>query len=258
MPPPLEPRHPIYRHSLRALLRLIEKGQELQDSQFLRDTSDILDNLVYENYDNWTTYMSAIQDRVGNDEEDEMYVSDEEMSTARQSIDEQIFGDFDEAMITLEQDLRGLPWRDSLDSDAFKPDYFAADDRKIWDELREVAKRYIGVRDTDAAEAATEDAIVRLRRYLQKLYGPLIPVMIATYSKAENVRTVGYSVRLAWLDGKLDITTSAPFCAKFTNYVMKIKPITRPESFTAEHVPQKIDGFELGSVDCYQLFRYEL
>ncbi len=250
---------PISHNELRAFLQIVEKVVKIGDASLLLDLCALSGLFSYDYMDDVNTYVFGSQERLqfGADTEYRSY-GDDDIDEAKKDLEEIAYGDFDEAMSVLESDLNDFPYHYSHMSDIFRPDYFKADDRKIWDKLRKVIAKPAAESDQDKLERTAKNAVEKLRLYQQKSYGKLIPVMFATYMKQETDDTVGVSVKLAWDNRCLRIITQAPFYAELDDFFINTNPIKRVEFFNKKHLPVEIGGYKLHTADSYNLFRYEM
>lgn len=245
--------HPPMSHeSLRSLLEIVEKALELGDENLLHNISILSDYIELDSSD-IHTYIRGKYERLPYENDEYPLYSDKEIESAKERLEKKAYGNFDEGMWILERDLLQIPFHKEIESNVFRPEFFNEEDRRIWESLRQVliAQPYANQETWEKEAKAAYDS---LRLYQQKSYGALIPIMIATYKKEAE----GVSVRLAWIDKALVVTTKALFYKELDEYLTHTNPIKSAADFTQDHLPQYIGQYTRESVEYDSLFRYEL
>lgn len=247
--------------ALRALLRIIERANEQKSIDMLDDARTLIGGaapgLAYE----LKEYVIGLRERIQGEDEYYQLQSDDTMSWFKTRLEKTAYGDFDEAMLCLEDDLKGADScrsESNLQSNEFRPELFDADDRKVWEELRAVVTNAVGCSDSKKQDDELQQAINKLRAYQQKSYGPLIPTMIASYVKKVKNDTSGYSVRLAWVDEGLRVETNAPFYEQLDEFFINQSPVESRRMFTRSCFPRRLDGYDVAGVAEDNLFKHEL
>lgn len=250
------PHPPTYQH-LRALLKLTENAigrKDLDDLAHLYEINYAIDS---DWSDNMRIYIvGSIESIQGEDYS--MYTT-EEIGEVKESLTRLAYGNFDEAMATLYNDLSNCGYTDSKGSDIFQNKYFSKAEGKIWRELRRVLNdcRENTLPHTKKFDNTIDQAIDKLRHYQQKSYGGLIPTIIGTYRSIAPNQT-GVSFRLLWRNDCLEIDTPTELHKKFQKLVLKQNKITSKDSFKIDNLPKVIEGRELESADTSELFLYEI
>lgn len=249
---------PISHRDLRAFLDIAKKAIELGDISLLGNLQTISYLVEPENNQDVQDYINGESDRLASiDGEYRMY-DDDDIKNAKDALGKVAYGDFNEAMLALEHDLKNISYANKLSSDIFKPEYFSENDRIIWEKLRSVATLLLGNKDGEISGQGSTDALRDLRQYQQKTYGSLIPVIFATYIKDEEQNKTGATVRLAWVDNEIHIQASAPFDRELDDFITNKHPTKSVTDFNQGNLPKIIGGYKLDSADRYDMFCYEL
>lgn len=245
---------PDYSH-LRALLRLVQKAIDTQDTEALKEYELIARglNVSSDIHTNLRTYLFGSLEQIGGGQSGYWMYDAESIALSHNTLQRVAFGTFTEAIHDLKLDIQQYSYREERWSDQYNPEYFDSDDRKIWDEARTVLDTYDGTW-SDEADDATDDVVRRINVYMQKYYGPLIPIMGAVYRHDQH----SASVRLAWVDEALQVTTYAPFAEAIEEYFAQAHPITSVDDFKSEVYPEQIAGYKREDVTSASLFRHEL
>lgn len=248
---------------LRALLHIAETAAKHRDPALIHSLRDLVDVAVPDLATDVRIHLSNIEDHLRNEYAEYHIYDDAIVAEAIGRLEKAAYGDFDEAMRDLEYDLHNYDVpasKDGCASDAYRAELFEDDDdRTIWRELRDVLQRWNNTKMySPDAEKEISTTIKKLRRYQQKSYGALIPTMTATYIKRSDQGSHGVGVRLAWIDEGLSVTTHAPFYEELDDYFINQAPIESRGMFTPGCFPDKIGGYELGSISEANLFRHEL
>lgn len=236
------------------MLRLVKSAVDRSDASSLDDLRTIA-----ENDDTLYDYISAQHERLIKEERSYYIYDDETFASLTSELEKIGFGDFDEAMMALEYDLNSLErYRDASEvrSNIFRPELFNQDDRVIWTELRKI------VTEHDYKKRPADDdncaAVEQLRTYQQKSFGPLVPVMIATYIDDASGKKHGVSVQLSWTNNHLYVQTAAPFAKELDDYFANKASIKTVQDFTEKSLPATIGDYVLSYVSSMDLFEYEL
>lgn len=248
---------PTSHYDIRALLRVIERGYSQNDIEALYDACDLADALSPEYYEDLQTYINGLIENINHNERSYRMYSDDDINHAKEALYKLAYGDFDEAMMTLEYDLRGIDiHRDEaeMESLVFRPELFNDADRKKWNELWAIAQLCLDAPGDSEENGVLAGAIASLRSYQQKSHGALVPTMTATYRKGNE----GVGVRIAWFDECLHVLTHAPFYKELDEFFINTAPVDGIVDFTPGCFPKHIDGYELGGVSSENLFQYEL
>jgi len=247
---------------LRAALVMIEKAQSYKD----RDLMDSVYEVVYElpvstqSGPTLRNYLIGVSERVGKTD-GYFVVDDQTLREDRRTLMTQAYGDFKEALIALDSDLLSIDptirGRD-VESDIFHPLYFSNDaERHAWRKYRTILEAWQKSPSTDFTKEA-EETRLNLRAYMQTYFGPLVPVMTATYVHQTEKGKQGYTVRLIWKEDCLTVTTTAPFYEELDNYFIEQHPVSGMIDFNERALPKEIGGFTLMDVDSLNLFAHEL
>lgn len=240
---------------LRAFLVLVDDFLQKQDKDRFEAVSDLSKELIHED-DCLKTFVTAVRERIYYPDEQYRICSDEEFGSIRVDLQKRAYGDFDEAMEALESDLRQVDptiKRDYFATDVFRPELFEnSSDRRKWSELHSVLMKWRSDTSKDYTQEANR-AIRLLRVYQQKTYGPLVPVISATYRKGNE----GYSVSMAWIDTRLCVKTYAPFYESMDDYFIHKKPVRSMQEFNVSMLPHNLDGYVLQDTVTRYLFVYE-
>lgn len=252
---------PIYHDGLRALLRIVERAIEQDDSDALEDALVLGRKLDFEQHANINTYINGSMERLASDYDDWFMYNKDQVIEAKRQLEKVAYGDFDEAMRMLENDLYCIDrYRNESDieSNVFRSDFFDNDDRKKWHELRSVMLKYFKVPYSENQNDEIENAMKELREYQQKSYGPLIPTMTATYIKRYANGADGATLKLIWIDGGVRVDTAAPFYEEIDDYFINQSPIKNRQMFIPSCFPESFGEYKLGDTDSVDLFRWEL
>lgn len=251
--------HPVSHASLRALLAIIDSAVARADTATLAYAYDLIPPLDGDVRTNCSVYINGLIGVLEQDDAGYAQCSEEEITAARLSLDHTAYGNFDEAMHALDHDLLALDPHVAIDpaSDAFRPEFFDADDRAIWDELRLVITNYQANPSGDYTLEAYM-AHQRLREYQQKSYGPLLPTMVATYLRRTGKDTEGVSARLAWVDETLNVASAEPLAVLLKDHFARKHPITTHDEFVETCFPKMIGDYTLMDVSRSDMYRYEL
>lgn len=249
--------HPKSHRELQALLRVIDRAYEQKELPGLEDAYDLAE-LLTEYKEALTEYIGGLANRVREGEDDSYFLySEHDISAMRAELERQAYGDFDEAVEALAYDLNSLDRYQSVDdmeARVYRPEFFAANDRQKWDEWWQLAVDCLDHSYDSEADSRVGRALLAIRHYQQKSYGPLVPTLVATYRAGSE----GLSVSLAWFDDALHIASNAPLHAELRAYLTNVSPVTNVSEFTPECLPKYISGYELRTVSEAKLFRYEL
>lgn len=249
---------PISHTELRALLRVVERAYARKDIDALNDAFNLANLLPSEYYEDLQTYILGTREwiRYGDEDDYPMY-DNADIHEAKETLEMSAYGDFDEAMDALTYDLRGIDRcrsKDSMQSLVFRPELFTDEDRQKWKELLDVALDCLHKPHDSKLERKVEDAVMAIRSYQQRSFGPLVPTLTATYRRDDE----GVSVRLTWFDECLYVTTHATFYEALDEYFITTAPIDGLADFTPDCFPKLIGGHTLGGITSINLFRYEL
>lgn len=245
---------PDYSH-LRALLRLVQKAIDAQDMEALKEYELIARGLDVSSdiHTNLRTYLFGSLEQIGGEHSGYRMYDAESVALSRDALRRVAFGTFTEAMHDLQNDIQSYHDKNRNVSDEYNAQYFEPDDQEIWHDMRAVLDTYHGAWNDDADDA-TYDAVQRIRAYMQKYYGSFIPTMNAVYRCNQH----SVSVRLAWVDEALQVTTYAPFAEAIEEYFTQAHPITSLDDFKSEVYPKQIAGYKREDVTSASLFRHEL
>jgi hypothetical protein len=248
---------PTSHRTLRALLRTIERAYKQKDIEALHDAYDLTDSST-QDYDEIVEYINGLSERLRNGEYKSYFMyTDDDVAAMKTDLEMLAYGDFDEAMLQLEYDLRSIDrYRgdDELESQVFRPELFADEDRTKWNELWAITMACLDAPGDSEENGLVSGAIAKLRSYQQKSHGPLVPTLTATYRRENE----GVSVRLAWDDQCLYVETHAPFIVELDEYFINTAPINGIADFTPKCFPERFGEYKLGCVDSANLFKYEL
>lgn len=248
---------PVSHEDLRALLSMVEKAIEKDDLELIGNLQ-IISHLISSEHEDVRIYMCGEYDKLAGENNEYRMYDDDDIKISKDYLEKLAYGDFNEAMWALEHDLKNVSHTNSRDSDIFKSDYFADNDREIWEELRQVIINPKTDKNDDDLEIEAADALCRLREYQQKSYGPLVPVMFVNYVKNEKDNRIGISFRLAWIDNHVHVQAEMPYRRELDDFFTNKNPISDVADFNKDNIPKAIDGYKLESVDDYKLFYYEL
>lgn len=232
---------------LRALLFAIERSKKHKDTDLLYK----LKNLAPEG--TFTDVHIVVQDAAQEiDKEDYRTYDKESVGEARQKLDELAYGNFLEACQHLEYDLRAqmfMNHKNGPDSDEFRSEFFNKDERKIWEKCRREIKRIQTSNIT--SEDNSHELLSELRLFLERYYGPQIPVTFIGYSLVDekDMPQKGYSFRAHKLNGKLHVTG-------YPELTEKVKAALNNQEDL--NPPVKIDNLHLSTVSHMLLFEHEL
>lgn len=243
---------PVSHSELRAWLEITEKALKLKDIKLLENLS-ILSSLFDDEYRRDAfVYSRALLERLEKHKKDVYYVYDDEtVELSKDALYRKAYGDFNEAMAAIERDLTRYPADSKCESDAFKPEYFDEEDRKIWDELRKVSINL----DYDIPDNRNDKYVKKLRKHQEKSYGPQIPVLYASYISRDNQR--GVTLNVAFVNGKLEISAEKKIKKLLEAHFSNL-PITTSKELTKIILPKTLDYYSLVSVNKDYLFEYEL
>lgn len=250
---------------LRALLSAIEKALLHDDRELFEQIIDLVEGeyVSLDNESDVSIYVRAASERFNSEGGSQYQMYDDETYAAiRHALFAKAYGDFKEALIALHNDLSlvdpTIRRDDEIQSTIFRPEYFESNEqRHAWRTYRSVLEKWQASPKTDYTEEA-EDMRLKLRAYMQAYFGPLVPIMIGTYLRTTEKGSEGVSVRLIWKDDYLTVQTTAPFYEKLDDFFINKHPIDGIIDFTENAFPKKIGGFTLMSVDCENLFEFEL
>jgi hypothetical protein len=248
---------PTLHYDLRALLRVIERAYDQNSVEALDDARDLAGALPPECHENLRTYIGGLLERIRNEERDYRLHTDIDIDEAKEALEKIAYGDFDEAMMKLEYDLRSLDRyrnENEMESRVFRPELFSNEDREKWNELQAVVAEYLPEPFSEENDKALEDAVASLRSYQQRSHGALVPTMTATYRNGNE----GTTVRLAWVDEGLQVATHAPFYEELDDFFINTSPIESRADFLPSRFPKSVGEYKLGGIMSANLFQYEL
>ncbi len=247
---------------LRNAIALLKRGRELNDGSIIDNTLSLarstyeIDASIYALL---VTYSDTPLSSAGEDVYYSLH-SPEDRKEAETELIRLAYGDFNEALHLLQQDLfnldptinRGEPF-----SDIFDANYFTPEQQKLWNELRQPVEDSRNNPGQDFTKEAM-GAFRKLRHHQQQVYGQLLPTMVATYLSNGEEESRGVSIQLIWDDPTLIVNSQAPFNVDLDEYFINTHPVESLRDFIPSAFPQTINDYTLQDVTSENLFRYEL
>lgn len=250
--------------TLRAILALINSATGRGDAESLKHVSEILyDNppaLSAEDNKNLAVLICGNVDKINNS----MYrmFTNKDIEEVSATLQKQAYGDFNEALHLLAQDLRSLDLtiKRESNSDIFKSEFFTPEEQEVWNLLRKPIGDFEANPTVEAINSA-KIALDKLRLHQQSFYGHLIPTISASYLKEpENPKdnTTGVTVVVAYDDPTIIVNTFAPFAPELDEYIIDKLPLDSDQDFNVSILPKSIGGYNLVDHYSVNLFMYEI
>lgn len=247
---------PVCYTALRSLLAIVDDAGVRGDVATLENARNLIPPFDGDVRMNCTTYINGLIEVIT---QDNPVYNEADITAARLSLERVAYGNFDEAMHALGQDLMAIDpdAPREMASDIFRPEFFNPEDREIWQDLRHVIEKF---KERPSGEYCIEayQAYRALREYQQRSYGSLLPAMVATYMRRDGKDAEGVSVRLALVDGTLNIVAAEPLTSALRAHFADDTLIEATEDFTEDRLPHDIGEYELMDVVCADMYRYEL
>ena len=258
--------------NLRAFISLFNLAKKHKDTKALSSAYELIEagNMHNESLMHDVRVLAfGTKERIDRPDAEAYYAyTDDEMREATLGIERCAYGDFKETLHVLECAMREIDGPTLQPNTLEKLDYIRVDLfseeqqeewRKFYNRAQKCAKEFAAGDDYEVAHKVADLLINELRVYQQQFYGPLVPVMVATYlhTAADGSRR-GVSVRATWHDEALCITTSAPFAPRLDIYWTQEKPVESRRQFNPTIFPTEIGGYSLGDIESINLFAYEL